>query len=124
VAVIDVPLRGGIDDRVIAPADLAGLPTTERLGIGDLTLDLADVDFTGDERHLTASVAIGQLTVVVPDGVTVELHGDVGVGVVDAFELQNDGWTPSVDETFEGSGPGRIELDLEVGIGHVEVRRG
>lgn len=124
VAVINVPLRGGIDDRIVRPDSLADLPATERLAIGDLTLDLTDIAFTGDERHLEATVGIGQLTVIVPAGVTVELGGDVGVGVIDAFELQEDGWTPVIDRTFEGTGSGRIELDLEVGIGHVEVRRG
>lgn len=122
--VVKVPLEGGVGDRLVRPSSIADLPATERLAVGALEIDLSGLRLTGDERHLAASVGLGELVVVVPDGVTVELHGEVGAGRIDAFELDEEGWTTSVDRTFEGRGPGRIELDLEVGIGHVEVRRG
>jgi predicted membrane protein len=96
---------------------------TERLAIGDLTVDLGDLDLAGGTHELEASVGIGQLTVVVPDDVTVVLHGDVGLGAIDGLERRDDGWTPTLDQTSEGTGGGRLVLDLEVGIGHVEVQR-
>lgn len=124
VTVIDVPLTGGVGDPVVRPRSLADLPDTERLAVGKLTIDLSDVEFTGEERHIEASVAVGELVVIVPEGVTVELDGEVGAGELDAFDEQDEGWPVDYDRTFESSGPGRIELDLRVGVGHVEVRRG
>lgn len=128
-AVIDVPLRGGVGERVIAPTAIAELPTVEHLAMGNLTLDLTALELTGDERHLEATVAVGELTVVVPEGVTVEVHAESGAGQIDLFERTDDGVSVQMDGTFPpngsaGTGIGRIELDLAVGVGHVEVRRG
>ena len=124
-SIIDVPLRGGVGDHVLRPATVADLPAVERLAMGSLELDLTALDLaTADARTIEASVAVGELVVVVPEGVTVELQAQAGAGQVDAFGLTDDGVDTGITRTFEGSGAGRLELDLEVGLGHVEVRRG
>jgi phage shock protein PspC (stress-responsive transcriptional regulator) len=123
-SVIDVPLNGGVGDRVLRPATIAELPAEEHLSVGDLTIDLTGLAMVGDERQVQATVGIGELHVYVPDGVTVEVRAEAGVGQVDVFERSDDGMQAEVNGTFDGTGRGRVELDLEVGIGHVEVLRG
>jgi phage shock protein PspC (stress-responsive transcriptional regulator) len=124
-AIIDVPLRGGIGEHQLRPLTAAEIPVGEQLAIGSLDLDLTAIDFTTlDEQVVEATVAVGELLVIVPEGVTVELRAEAGTGLVEAFGVEDDGVSAELDRTFEGSGGGRIELDLAVGVGHVEVRRG
>lgn len=127
VAVIDVPFTGGTGDPEVRPATAADIPSVERLAIGQLTIDLTSpgLDLSGqEEQRIEASVAVGELVVEVPRGVTVEVHADAGLGQLDVLGVTDEGPSPEIDRVFEGAGSGRIELDLEVGIGHVEVRRG
>jgi hypothetical protein len=124
VAIIDVPLDGGFADRVIVPESVADIPTEERLTAGQLTFDLTDLELGTDERYLEASVAAGEIVVLLPAGVTVEVHADVGVGNLDNLGRERSGVGAELDQVIEGPGPGRIELDLQVGAGRLEVSRG
>jgi phage shock protein PspC (stress-responsive transcriptional regulator) len=124
-SVIDVPLRGGVGDHVLRPRTASAIPAEERLAVGSLDVDLTLLDpstFT-DGRSFEASVAMGELVVTVPEGVAVELRAEAGAGLVEVFGEERDGVSVEVDRTIEGTA-GRIELDLAVGVGHVEVRRG
>jgi phage shock protein PspC (stress-responsive transcriptional regulator) len=125
VAIIDVPITGGAGERGLRPATLADLPTVERLAAGQLTLDLSGVAFVGDERRVEASVAVGELVVLVPAGVTVEVDANAGIGELEILGTIDDGPSPELDRVFEApaENAGRVELDLQVGIGRVEVRR-
>ena len=124
VAIIDVPLEGGFADRTIVPENAAAIPTEERLTAGRLVIDLRGVDLTGDERLLEASVAAGELVVLVPVGTTVEVRAEVGAGVLDVLGRESDGFGVELDQVIESPGPGRIEVDVQVGAGRLEVSRG
>lgn len=123
-SLVDVPLEGGMGERSLVPASADSIPTVERLAVGALDLDLLRVDpadLAG--RTIEASVAMGELTVVVPAGLTVEVHADAGAGLVEVFGGEEDGTSVEVDVT-SGESADRLVLDLEVGFGHVEVVRG
>jgi phage shock protein PspC (stress-responsive transcriptional regulator) len=126
VSIIDVPLQGGVGDQLLRPLSVDEIPIEERLAVGSLDIDLTLLDLTAaDAPTIEASVAVGELVVTVPEGVTVELRADAGAGLVEAFGLEEEGVGAELDRVFRGTeGAGRIELDLAVGVGHLEVRRG
>ena len=119
------PLRGGIGDRVEEPLAIADVEGTYRLGIGQLTLDLTAPSFAAcATTRIEASVGIGQLVVVVPDGATIDVRGEVGIGNLELLGRQRGG--VSVDLHMHAAGaPGApvLEFDLAAGIGDVTVTR-
>jgi phage shock protein PspC (stress-responsive transcriptional regulator) len=124
VAIVDVPLEGGFADRTIVPESAAAIPTEERLTGGKLVIDMRGLELTGDERLLEASVAAGELVVLVPAGTTVEVRAEVGAGELDVLGQERNGVHAELDQVIDGPTGDRIELDLQVGVGRLEVSRG
>jgi phage shock protein PspC (stress-responsive transcriptional regulator) len=124
VASTGVPFTGGVGDRVYQPATLAQVQTSYRTSIGNLTVDLRRVHFARTTRHVTATVAVGVLTVEVPPGVVVDVSAHSGFGNVVASpgDLQSFS-APGTAAT--GSVPARPQLDLvaEAGVGQVRLVR-
>ncbi|GGX04575.1 PspC domain-containing protein [Streptomyces chryseus] len=120
------------------PASASDVRPRYALGSGVGTLDLSDVRIPADGSVATrAEVGAGRLKVVVPKDATVELRMNVGLGDVrlpgerrQDFDLRTDHFR---DETLKPPKPsgaarsdkpaGTLRLDLEVGVGQVEVAR-
>ncbi len=121
----DAPLSGGFGDRTERPARLVDLDDPIRLAAGDLTVDLRDVDFPEGTTSVEASVGIGQLTVVVPAGVAVDVRAKVTVGELVVLGRQ-EGSGIDIDEAVvdrSSSATRRVDLGAAVGFGRIEVRR-
>jgi len=119
-AVIDVPFTGGVGQKT---QHVTGAPDSEyRWALGSLTLDLSAVDLAGGDATVEASVAIGELVVVVPDGVAVHIDAGAGLGQVTVLGRKSDGVHPSLEADLAGDGAALV-LDLNVGVGSLEVRR-
>jgi phage shock protein PspC (stress-responsive transcriptional regulator) len=112
-------------DRVVAPTSAAGLDgRVVEQGVGDLTYDLSGVSLPAGETDLTLRVGAGSLTVVVPDDATVELDAEVGLGELSAFGSATEGAGISRSQRDPGAaGAGTLLLDVQVGLGTVEVDR-
>ena len=125
LGVVDVPLDGGIGNPTYRPPTLARVERSYELGIGDLSLDLRAVDFSGTRRHVDAQLGIGQLNVTVPDDVRVVVDGHVGAGSVSAFGRQSNECCPTdVHVVRPGvAGGGTLVLDAEVGAGNIRIKR-
>ena len=91
--------------------------------MGEGTLDLTAVDVPRGEETVRASVGLGHLVVIVPTGQDLLVKTDVGAGEVDVFGEQHNGVGFETREAYHGTG-GTLILDLEVGMGQIEVRRG
>jgi phage shock protein PspC (stress-responsive transcriptional regulator) len=122
VLAVPVSIGGGIGNRLSHPADVAAVMTSNHLGIGDLTLDLSDVH-PDQTLAVKASVGIGELRVIVPDGATVITRGRAGTGEVEVFDGREGGLSVDRNSQDQGTGPETFKLDLRVGIGQVEVER-
>jgi len=121
---IDVPLQGGAGDRLFVPASVAELRSPYRLSAGELRIDLRHVDFAGRTVPVVASLAAGDIVVTVPAGVAVAVDAHVGAG--DLLVFGRDWSGIGIDERVERAGAegvGRLELDVKVGLGQLEVRR-
>jgi predicted membrane protein len=95
-------------------------------GIGNLDVDLQDVQFPPGQTHVKATLGVGDLVIRVPENVTVKVDARAAAGEVNLFGRSTDG--TSVHETSFDSARPRLArilvLDARVGLGQVEVRRG
>jgi phage shock protein PspC (stress-responsive transcriptional regulator)/predicted membrane protein len=119
-----IDARDGVGERSIRPTAITAVEDNYRYGVGQLTLDLRDLDLDTDEVVSTASLGIGQLVVWVPADATVEVTYAVGLG-----EMQVDNRMLGNGRRVEGTtiidgqpGGGQLTLDLSVGIGQIEIR--
>ena len=126
----------GAGERTWTPTSAA--QQSYRLGVGEGRLDLtALAPRETDPITITARVGVGHLLVLVPPGLRVEVvaQGRLGELVVDDRTPQGAGRTTTqADSPFDAPvtvswtlGPERstdVRLDLSVGTGQVEVRRG
>ncbi|MCA1692351.1 MAG: LiaF-related protein, partial [Actinobacteria bacterium] len=123
-SVIDVPIGGGVGERLYRPASLAEVSSPYRLGAGELTLDLRDLDLSGSTTTVVASVGVGEILVIVPYGPSVDVDAELGVGELHLLGRHWEGLGVDrrvVDRGVEGGG--RLILRIEAGAAEVEVRR-
>jgi len=127
--VADVPLAGGLGDKNHHPT--AAVQSEYRWGVGKMTLDLSEAqDLAG--REIAASVVLGELVVIVPDGVDLVITARAGLGDVNVLGRTADGVDPSLRcvgsnddiDCSEGAARGErpLRLDLEVAVGKVAVQ--
>jgi predicted membrane protein len=119
---VDATLAGGVGERREAPSTPADLERY-RLGAGDLRLDLRRLQVPPGTTTVEARVGVGELTVEVPDGVSVEVVASTGLGEVQVFGDQQGGFASRIDAASEVGGERRLEIDARVGLGQVRVDR-
>ena len=115
----------GAGDRTYRVATMADLESEYALGAGSLTLDLRRLDVAA-AATIDASVGVGELIVLLPPDVTVQVSSDVGVGEID---LPATAVKSGVDIEQSWSGPPdaqpvsdpSLDLTLSAGIGSVTV---
>ena len=120
-AIFHVHLGRGIGDRNYVVAGTDELRRNYRLGIGDLTVDLSKVRFKVGETHVGTRVDVGELRVVVPQNVALQVHGGAQIGQVEVLGDSADG--RNVDRSVDEVGRRVLVLDAHVGVGVVRVMR-
>ncbi len=123
-AFLTVPLTGGIGDVDFRPHNVNELRTEYRITGGDLRLDLTALDTGGEPATITASVGLGRLIVVVPDGTPLQLDAHVAWGGLNLLGNQQYGTTLAdcVERPGNRTSPtGPLVLILETAIGGVSV---
>ncbi|NEB36963.1 PspC domain-containing protein [Streptomyces sp. SID14515] len=114
------------------PASVAAVEPHYELRTGDARLDLSGLKVPKGETVRTGlDVAAGRAAVVVPANVTVKVRAEAGLGEIRLEEGQRVQVRINSDESTQRTLPppagtkaaGTIELELEVGIGQVEVTR-
>jgi hypothetical protein len=119
---LEIPLGGGVGDRTerpTTPADLTGY----ELGVGNLVVDLRQLQVPPGTTRVQARVGVGELAVEVPQGVSVAVVARSGLGQVQALGQEEGGLASRIDTVSEAGGDRRLELDLRVGLGQVRVER-
>jgi predicted membrane protein len=86
-----------------------------------MTLDLRDVRFTRPETHVRARVDIGNLRVIVPQNVALQVRGDAQLGEVRILGMSDDG--RHAKTSIVQTGKHVLVLDTHVGVGQVRVTR-
>ena len=125
-------LRGGVGERTWVPGDAVARDRSYELGAGEAVLDLRQLEPGSARRVIDAEVGVGQLVVLVPEDLVVQVSAEVGLGEIVVRELDgsrsdlgsDDG--TDLSEQFVVGSPARdanVALDLQVGAGEIEVRR-
>jgi Cell wall-active antibiotics response 4TMS YvqF len=119
--VVDIPLGAGVGDRSYRPSVLEN--RSYELAVGQLTVDLTRAARPDQDRTVRAHVGVGKLVVVLPPASGLDVRTEVGIGGSDVFGVSKGGF--DVRYGIGGSTTGSVVyVDLSVGVGQVEVRRG
>ena len=90
--------------------------------IGEIVIDLTNLDWDGQDIELEASLGIGELRILIPEDVAVSGTAEASIGHVEFDSDQSSGLSPALTLGTEGS-EGSLELDATVGIGQVDIDR-
>jgi phage shock protein PspC (stress-responsive transcriptional regulator) len=120
--VADVSFAGGTGDRAWHPLTPAALEQHYELGAGHGVLDLRDLSLDGQTRRIEATLGMGHLEVDLPPGAEVTVDAHTGFGEVVLPGIQQGGVDVDRHVMLDGF-DGRLELDLRVGMGRLEVNR-
>jgi phage shock protein PspC (stress-responsive transcriptional regulator) len=119
----DVELRGPVGERTYAPTAAAALPDTNRMAIGELEVDLRDLELPPGTTHLKVRLGIGDAEVHLPADVPVRLDAHAGAGELRLPGGDADGTAVDRSEQFGAGGPRLLVLDARVGLGELHVTR-
>jgi phage shock protein PspC (stress-responsive transcriptional regulator) len=122
-SVLDLPLEGPMGSRTWRPDQVSGIDDHYKMSMGEGTIDLTGLDLAGqDEIGVRASLGIGHLVVRVPTEVALEVHAQTSAGEVKILGLADNGVGVSTDRRYgTGAYDTTLVLDLEVGLGQIEV---
>jgi phage shock protein PspC (stress-responsive transcriptional regulator) len=124
-ALVHEPLDAGAGNRALAPQTLTAVSGDYRLSAGHLTVDLSHVTFDGQARTVTTELAVGQIDVIVPATVSVDITGHVGAGQMELLgHIESGVDIDSAVSSTGAAGAGSLHLDIQAGFGHVVVVRG
>jgi hypothetical protein len=119
---LDMPLTGGVGDRVERPTTVAELGEYE-LGVGNLVVDLRRLQVPVGTTAVEARLGVGELAVELPEGVWVEVVASSGLGEVQVLGQQEGGFGSRIESASEVGGVRRLRVDARVGLGQVRVER-
>jgi hypothetical protein len=121
-----IRVNGRVGEATWAPTSVTS-GANYRLGVGNGVLDLRGLPIESlSEARLSANVGIGEMKVLVPDGLTVKVMGHVGLGeILTPAEAQaggdGQGGTDVSRSIVVGDGPTEVLVDAGVGVGQLSV---
>ena len=119
-------VEGGVGDRTYTPETAGEVRPVYDHGMGNLTLDLTDIDLADLDEPVTTRIdhGMGDIEVLVPDSADVRVEVDGGMGDVDILDLDSDGGLSAGEgSSWSGDGEAEIVLTIDSGMGNVEVSR-
>lgn len=117
-------VREAVGDRDWTVTSAADLRDRYNLGAGEIRLDLSAIDPAGAVLATKVDLGAGQMTVTVPDDVTVNLVTRVGLGNVTAPGEQRDSTgrhTYLIGPANGRQSKGTLNLELGIGLGDIKV---
>ena len=115
-------------NQVWSPSSTTEIQRSYHIDLGSGTLDLTQVDFTGQDVAIRVSVSGGNMQVILPPDVDVSGRVNVSYGNAQLLGEEISG-SRQHDRTFSDlgddgeEGPGHVRLDLGVNAGNLEVQR-
>jgi hypothetical protein len=116
----NVSLGDGVGDHVYSPSTAAAIAPSYRLGVGNLRIDLSAIRPGVRQLNVEAQVGVGELRVVVPKGVPVQVDARAKLGDVYVLSREDSGRNAVVKTGARGG----YVIDATVGLGKVLVVRG
>jgi predicted membrane protein len=95
------------------------------LGFGDMRIDFTQAKLAEKEHRAYARIGVGDIKVILPQGIPIHVRGTAGVGDVRVMQKSAEGLGCEV--TFESEGyqeaARKIRLVIKAGIGDIAVTR-
>ena len=111
-AALDLPLNGPIGERTWTPQSLDELRDVYELSMGEGRLDLTQLPLRdGHDIAVRATVGLGQLTVLVPDDVVVNVSAEASSGDVKILGQSDSGFDVSTSRHID-PGERNVTIDL------------
>lgn len=123
VAAVDGVVSDGVGEAVHRPTTLAQLDDKYLHGIGEMTVDLRDLDLDGETRNVDIELGIGDLIVLISEDVggTARIDADAGDLTIDfpspMGDITTDGLDVSTGTVTLPGDRGTLELDIDLGLG-------
>lgn len=116
--------HGGIGERTYRVTEQASLAPQYDVGVGELHIDLSDLDLT-ESAQVRATVGAGEMTILLPPDVPVTIDASAGAGEIDLLGETSEGLSASKTYTSDGFDTAQVTLtlDLSVAAGSIEVSR-
>jgi phage shock protein PspC (stress-responsive transcriptional regulator) len=110
---------------VYRPTAITAVADQYDFNVGNVTLDLRQVDFAGQTQAIAVNMKLGQLKVLLPEKVdaTVEAGVEGGRLVLFGEEFADSSYRQAVDLGADGAGGGNLTLNIRLEAGNVEVIR-
>jgi phage shock protein PspC (stress-responsive transcriptional regulator) len=122
VAASDIDIRGGVGERVHRPVAVTDIKPMYRLGVGQLDIDLRDVQLPDGATTLNIDLGVGDARVLLPAGVCVDTKATVGAGMVDVLGHESSGLDVQYDKSGAvGRSAKRLSIQADIGVGALEV---
>ena len=106
------------------PATAAEVRERYEIGVGEITLDLtgvSDLDAL-DGRTIDVEGGAAAITVLLPEGIDVEVEARVGLGEARLFgDVQDGGGVETSNSHDGGDGVPELNLDLQLWLGEIDV---
>lgn len=118
---VTAPLEGGFGSQRFSPTTPQELQDEYRLVGGRMVLDLTDLQGGSEPTAVEASVAMGELRVLLPEDAGFELDASVGAGELTVLDVTQSGSRIEDRQVIEGDGP-QFLLDLEAGVGEIHIQ--
>jgi phage shock protein PspC (stress-responsive transcriptional regulator) len=119
VAWFDVSFSDGVGTRIYQPVTASQVRPAYTLGVGDLRLDLSQLGPVTRPTTVHASVGVGRIRVIVPQGMQFAVNAHAKVGELDILSLRQKG----SDTTLSTGSGSLLVIDASVGLGRVDVQR-
>jgi phage shock protein PspC (stress-responsive transcriptional regulator) len=111
---------GGWVDELARPTSFDSVAASYDKGAGQLVIDLTDLPWNGETVNFTADVGVGELVLVIPQGVALDAKADVGIGEVASPAGTQGGLGVEENITLPGN-RGRVIAILDVGVGAIRI---
>jgi hypothetical protein len=126
LALSSVVTWAGVGEIERQPTTAAELDSSYSLAAGRIEIDLTDIDDLDqlDDRTLELDATAGRMLVTVPDGLTVNMRGEIdGGGEIVFPDEREDGGDVLLEGRID-AGPNApvLDLDMEMTFGSMEVQ--
>lgn len=113
--------RGGIGERDVMVGRQADLEDRYDLGLGEMTLDLSQLELTSSEE-VAVSVGAGEITVILPESLEVQIDATAWAGQIDLLGETAEGLAVSLDHTSDGFEGAAVTLTLDINLAAGDIR--
>jgi phage shock protein PspC (stress-responsive transcriptional regulator) len=119
-SMIHVPLDGVWADRTFTPHTAAGIGTSFEQSGNRMLFDFTKLEPGEHPAPITATMGVGQVVVIVPKGMPLTVHAEVGAGSLQPLGGAELGGL-SVEDTSRVEGANPLVMDVQIDIGSFEM---